>query len=83
MSAIIARLRNEPAVLIGIIGTAIVAALQSLAGNGVIGADLVDTIARLVGTVEQPGPAVVLLAGIVIRFFVYGPETVAAIRGTR
>jgi hypothetical protein len=80
MSAFIARLKNEPAVVIGIIGAAAVAAIQSLAGNEIIRPDIAATIGNLVGTLEQPGPIVLILAGIVTRFFVFGPTTAATLR---
>lgn len=74
MASIIARLKNEPAVVLGIVFAAVLAALQSLAGHGVIGPDIVATVQNLVGTVQNPGPAVLILAGIITRFFVSPPS---------
>ncbi len=80
MAAFLERVKNEPAVVIGIIGMAAVSALQSLAGNEVISADIVTTVGNLIGTVQAPGPATLLLAGVVTRFFVYGPKSAEALR---
>lgn len=79
MSAIIARLKNEPAVVVSVVGAVLLAGAQTLAGHQVIGADIPDTIARAFD--PDGGWAYVVLLGIITRAFVYGPGTVAAIRG--
>lgn len=66
----IQKIKDEPAVTIGILGTAILEALRSLAGNGVISTDLVATWSSLVGSLASPGPIVLFLAAIITRFFV-------------
>lgn len=68
MSALITRFKNEPAVVIGILFAAGLAALQSLAGNGVIEADVVATISRALD--PSSGWALPILASIITRFFV-------------
>ena len=65
----LAKLRNEPAVLIGVIAAALLAALQSLAGNGVIRPDIVDTIAKALDPTHG-GWAIPILVSVVTRFFV-------------
>jgi len=68
MSAIIARFKNEPAVVIGIIAAAALAAVQSLAGNEVISADIAATIGRAFD--PSSGWALPIIVGIITRFFV-------------
>jgi len=80
LNAFIQRFKNEPAVAIAILGVAAVAALQSLAGNNVVGSDLVETIGNFVGTAEQPGPVILLVGGLITRFFVWGPKSAAALK---
>lgn len=65
----LARLRNEPAVVIGIGAAALLAALQSLAGHGVIRPDIVDTITKALDPTTG-GWAIPILVSIVTRFFV-------------
>lgn len=72
------RLQKEPAVIIGIIAAAALAALNSLAGNGVIGQDVVDTIASAIDPTKG-GWAIPILVGFVTRFFVYAPPSVQKI----
>jgi hypothetical protein len=62
------RIRNEPAVVIGILFAAVLAAVQSLAGNGVIDTDIAATIGRAID--PSSGWALPILAGIITRFFV-------------
>ena len=62
------RLKREPAVVIGIIAAATLAAVQSLAGNGVIEADLAATVGRALD--PQTGWALPIVVGIITRFFV-------------
>ena len=62
------RIRNEPAVVLGILFAAALAAIQSLSGNGVIEPDIAATIGRALD--PQSGWALPIVAGIVTRFFV-------------
>ena len=72
------RLKKEPAVVIGIIAAAVLAALNSLAGNGVVGQDVVDTIALAIDPTKG-GWALPIIVGAITRFFVYSPPSVQAI----
>lgn len=72
------RLRREPAVVIGILAAAVLAALRSLAGDGVIQPDFVDTVASAIDP-TRGGWALPIIVGFVTRFFVYAPPTVQAI----
>jgi hypothetical protein len=63
------RLKSEPAVVIGIIAAAVLASLQSLAGNGVLGQDVVDTIASALDPTTG-GWAIPIIVALVTRFFV-------------
>jgi hypothetical protein len=63
------RIRSEPAVVIGIIAAAVLAAIQSLAGNGVISGD----VANIIGQALDPTKgawAIPIIVGLVTRFFV-------------
>jgi hypothetical protein len=62
------RIRREPAVVIGIIAAALLAALSSLSGNGVIDPDAMTTIQRALS--PDGGWAIPIIIGIVTRFFV-------------
>jgi hypothetical protein len=64
----IARLKREPAVVIGIAAAAILAAVQSLGGNGVIRPDVVDSIANALNPTS--GWALPIVIGFVTRWFV-------------
>jgi len=77
VSKLIELYKKSPALAIGVVGAAILAALQQLSGDGIIGADIVATLGNLVGTAEAPGPLVLILAAIVTRFAVFSPNTVA------
>lgn len=68
MSAIIERFRREPAVVIGIIAAAVLAAIQSLAGNEVIRQDVAETIGNALN--PESGWALPIIIGIITRFFV-------------
>lgn len=68
MSALVERFRNEPAVVIGILAAAALAAIQSLAGNGVIEADIAATIGRAID--PSSGWALPIVVGVITRFFV-------------
>lgn len=71
----LARLKKEPAVIIAILGAAVLAAVQQASGAELISPDLATTIANLIdnpATPEVPfdGTAMVILIGVVTRFFV-------------
>lgn len=72
LQRILDKLRHEPAVVIGVIAAAVLAAIQSLAGNGVIGADIADTISKALD--PTTGWAIPIVLGIVTRFFVSPAE---------
>ena len=68
MNAIIARIKAEPAVAIGTLAAVALAVVQTLAGRGVIGPDIADTVLRALD--PQAGWALPIILGIVTRFFV-------------
>ena len=59
---------REPAIWIGIIAAAILAAFTQAAGQGVVGPDVVDTAGRALD--PTGGWAIPLLVAFVTRFFV-------------
>lgn len=63
------KLKSEPAVVIGVIAAALLAALQSLAGHGIVRPDIVDTVTKALDP-TQGGWAIPILVSIVTRFFV-------------
>lgn len=74
------RLKNEPAVIIGAIAAGILATVQALAGGGLIGTDVVDTITQALDPTS--GWAIPLVLGVITRFFVYGPKTAETLLNT-
>lgn len=62
------RIRSEPAVVIGIVAAAVLAVVQSLAGNEVISPDLAASLGNAID--PQSGWALPIIVGIVTRFFV-------------
>jgi len=68
VTRIIARIRREPAVVIGIIAAAVLAVVQSLAGNEVISPDLAASVGKALD--PQSGWALPIVVGLVTRFFV-------------
>lgn len=68
------RIKREPAVVIGVLFAAVLAAVQSLAGDGVLEPDIVATIQRALD--PSSGWALPIVAGIVTRFFVSPAERV-------
>lgn len=62
------RIRNEPAVVIGILAACVLAVVQTLAGEGVIGTDIADTIGRALD--PSSGWVLPIIVGIITRFFV-------------
>ncbi len=81
---ILDRIRKEPAVVIGILAACILAVVNTLAGQGVIGTDVADTIGRAIDPNALPngGWALPIVVGLVTRFFVYSPPTVAVVAAT-
>lgn len=68
MNAILVRLKNEPALLLGLAFSAVVAVAQYAGGHDLIGQNAVDAIAKAFD--PQTGWAIPLILGIVTRFFV-------------
>lgn len=68
MSAFLARLRREPAVVIGALAAAILAAVQALAGHNLVGADVLDFVAKALS--PDGGWAIPIIVALVTRFFV-------------
>jgi len=62
------RIKSEPAVAIGIIAACILAIAQTLVGQGVLGSDVGDTIAKALD--PSSGWVIPIVLGIVTRFFV-------------
>lgn len=69
MGAIIARLKAEPALIVGAIASGIVAAVLYLAGHDVLGTDVVETVRNALDP-SQGGWLIPLIVGAVTRFFV-------------
>lgn len=61
--------KGGPALWVGFIASAILAVLQLAQGNGLIGQDLLDTVALALAP-EKGGWALPLIIGLVTRFFV-------------
>jgi len=69
MGAIIARLKAEPALIVGALASGIVAAVLYLAGHDVLGSDIVATVQNALDP-AQGGWLIPLITGFVTRFFV-------------
>lgn len=67
-------MKTEPALIIGFIGAAILAVIQTFAGSGIVSADTGQTILNIATTL------IPLIVGIITRAFVTSPATVAKIR---
>lgn len=72
MSSLIARIKAEPAVVIGIVAACVLAVVQTLAGHEVISTDIAATIGRALD--PTTGWAIPIIVGIVTRFFVSPAE---------
>lgn len=72
MQALFERLKKEPAVLIGILAAAVLAAVKSLAGDGIVSGDIAEMIGKAIDP-AQGGWALPILSGFVTRFFVFSP----------
>ena len=68
MTAIIDKIKAEPAVVIGIIAACVLAVVQTLSGYGVIGPDIAATIGRALDPTS--GWAIPIIVGVITRFFV-------------
>jgi hypothetical protein len=67
-------MKTEPALIIGFIGAAVLAVIQTFAGSGIVSADTGQTILNIATTL------IPLIVGIITRAFVTSPATVAKIR---
>lgn len=67
------RLKNEPAVIIGILASAVIATVASLQGNGVLDPDLGETLTNALN--PDGGWLLPIIIGLITRFFVFGPKT--------
>jgi hypothetical protein len=65
----IAKLKSEPAVVIGTLAAVILAVVQTLAGRGVIDQNIVDTVAGALDPTKG-GWLIPLIVGLVTRAFV-------------
>ncbi len=68
MTRIIEVIRNNPAVVVGVIFSAALAAIQSLAGNEVISPDLAASVGKALD--PQSGWALPIVVGLITRLFV-------------
>ena len=73
------RLKREPALLIGAVAAGILAVIQTLVGEGIIGPDVADTVGRALG---PDGWALPIIVGFITRFFVFSPPTVKQVAAT-
>lgn len=71
-------LNKEPAVLIGVLFAAVLAVVQVLSGEGIIGTDIADTITKALD--PTTGWALPIVIGIVTRFFVFSPAKAADLK---
>lgn len=71
--SIIDRFKNEPAVIIGVIASAGLAAAASLIGDGIISPEIGDTLYNALS--PEGGWLLPIIIGIITRFFVFGPKT--------
>ena len=77
MQALFDRLKKEPAVVIGILAAAVLAAVKSLAGDGILAGDVADWIGKALD--PQGGWALPIILAGVTRFFVFSPAKVQEI----
>lgn len=68
------KIRNQPVIIGTTIGAALIAGLQSLAGHGIVGQDVVDWVAKAFG---ENGYAWIPIIGFLASRFSWGPVTVA------
>lgn len=68
MSALIDKIKSEPAVVIGVVAACVLAVVQTLSGYGVIGPDLAATFGRALD--PTTGWAIPIVVGLITRLFV-------------
>lgn len=68
MSSFLDKLKSEPALVIGALAAALLAALQSLAGSDLIGQNVLDFVVKALS--PDGGWALPIIIAIVTRFFV-------------
>jgi hypothetical protein len=68
MSSIVAKIKSEPAVVIGVVAAALLAAIQTLGGSDLVSGSVVDWATRALD--PNTGWALPILIGVVTRFFV-------------
>ena len=73
MGTIIAALEKEPLVILGAIAAAILAIVQSLAGNGILSGDVVQWVTNALD--PSHGWLIPLVVTIIGRFLVVSPAT--------
>ena len=64
----IARLKREPAVVIGVLAAIALAAVQSLGGHNLLSGSVVDWVTRALD--PNTGWAIPVVLGVITRFFV-------------
>lgn len=64
---------SEPAVAIGILASCVLAVLQVLAGNGLLGQDVLDTIGSAIDP-NRGGWLLPIIVGLITRMFVSPAE---------
>lgn len=76
----IERLKNEPAFVIGVLASCVLAVVTVLNGSALIS----DSLAATVQAALDPtgGWAIPIILGIITRFFVYGPKTAETLLNT-
>ena len=62
------RIRNEPAVVIGVLAAGILAAVQAAGGQNLVGTDVVSFVSRALD--PNGGWAIPVIVAIITRFFV-------------
>jgi hypothetical protein len=72
---------KEPAVIIGIVAAVALAVVNTLAGQGVLGTDVADTVGKAIDP-GQGGWLIPIVVALVTRFAVYSPATVDTIAAT-
>lgn len=68
LSSLIAKIKAEPAVAIGIVAAVVLAVVQTLGGHGVLSGNVVDWFTNALD--PNAGWAIPIVVGLVTRFFV-------------
>ena len=76
----IEKLKNEPAVIIGIIAACVLAVVKVLQGGAIISDSLAATLEAALNPTS--GWAIPIILGVITRFFVYGPKTAETLLNT-